>query len=128
MFLCGWVRMHVCKNAFKCAHVCRYALGLYHHRDNIVSRVICKLSGEHFPAEALILFLLQLTVPKNTQPEPRLSRKTQTCREMITYSVGLRQTGWVFICQSELMHPVCSIQPVCFTQSKLDACTNLGPF
>lgn len=25
------------------------------------------------------------------------------------------------------MHPVCSIQLVCFTQTKLDACTNLGP-
>ena len=119
-----------CVCAFKCAHVCRCALGLYHHRDNKVSRVICKLSGENFPAEALISFLLQLIAPKNTKSEPQLLRKTQTWRETITYSVGLRfssQTGWVFICQSPLMHAVCSIQLVCFTQTKLDACTNLGP-
>lgn len=130
MFVCGWVRMHACKRAFKCAHVCRCALGLYHHRDNKVSRVICKLSGENFSAEALISFLLQLTVPKNTKSESQLLRKTQTWRETITYSVGLRfssQTHWVFICQSQLMHPVCSIQLVCFTQPKLDACRNLGP-
>lgn len=61
--VCGWVRVHVCKRAFKCVHVCRCALGLYHHRDNKVSRVICKLSGENFPAEALISFLLQFIVP-----------------------------------------------------------------
>lgn len=124
------VRMHVCKCAFKHAHVCRCAPGLYHHGDNKVSRVICKLSGENFPAEALISFLLKLTVPKNTKLEPQLLRKTQTCRETITYPVGLRfssQTGWVFICQSRLMHAVCSIQLVCFTQNKVDPCTNLGP-
>lgn len=122
--------MHVCKHAFKCAHVCQCALGLYHHRDNKVSRVICKLSGENFAAETLISFLLQLIMPKNTKSESQLLRKTQTWRETITYSVGLRfssQTGRVFICQSQLMRPVCSIQLVCFTQTKLDACTNPGP-
>lgn len=56
--------MHECKRAFECARVCRCALGLYHHRDNKVSRVICKLSGEDFPAEALISFPLKLIVPK----------------------------------------------------------------
>lgn len=102
--LCLHVGGCACMCAFKCAHVCRCALGLYHHRDNKVSRVICKLSGENFPAEALISFLLQLIVPKNTKPEPQLLSKTQTWRETITYSAGLRfssQTGRVFICQSQ---------------------------
>lgn len=106
------------------APVCRCALGLYHRRDNKLSEVICKLSGENFPADALISFLLQFIVPKNTKSEPQLLRKTQTWIEAIIYSVGLRfRMG---ICQSQLMHPVCSIQLVCFTQTKLDACTNRG--
>lgn len=133
MVACGWVRTRECKCALKCAHVCRCALGLYHHRDNKLSRVICKLSGENFPAEALITFLLQLKVPKNTKSQSQLWRKAQTWSETITYSVGLccffffilSQTDTVFICQSQLMHPVCSIQLVCFTQTKLDVCTNL---
>ncbi len=65
----GWVHTHVCEPAFECAHVYRCALGLYHHRNNKVGRVICKLSGENFPAEALISFLLHLTEPKNTNME-----------------------------------------------------------
>lgn len=114
--------------AFKCAHVCRCALGLYHHRDNKVSQVICKLSGENFPAEALISFLRQLIVPKNTKSESLLLRKAQTWSRPITYSIGLyfsSQTDAVFICQSQLMHNVCSIQLICFTQTKQEACTNL---
>lgn len=129
MFLCGWLRIHVCKHAFKRAHVCRCALGLYLHRDNKVIRVICKQSGENFPAEALISLLLQLKVPKNTKSESQLLRKAQAWRELITYSVGLwfsSQTGAVFICQSQLMHSICLIQLVCFTQTKLDAFINLA--
>lgn len=57
------------KRALKCARVCLCALGLYHHGDNKVSGVICKLSGENVPAEALISFLLQLIASK-TQKSP----------------------------------------------------------
>lgn len=133
MFVCGWVGARVCVCASVRSSV-RMFVGVqwdYITTGTIKStRVICKLSGENFAAEALISFLLQLIVPKNTKSESQLLRKTQTWRETITYSVGLRfssQTGWVFICQSQLMHPVCSIQLVCFTQTQLDACTNVGP-
>lgn len=71
----GWVRTPVCKRAFKCARVCRCALGLYHRRDDKFSGVICKLSGENFPAEALISFLLRLRVPKNTKSQPLREKK-----------------------------------------------------
>lgn len=129
MYVGGWARVRACKLALKCAHVCRCALGLHHHRDNKVSRVICKLSGENFPAEARNLVPVAAhSALRHKIRASAVEKKTQTWRETITYSVGLHlssQTGWVFICQSQLMHPVCSIQPVCFTQTKLDARTNM---
>lgn len=79
----------ICASVHSSVHVCRCALGLYHYRDNKLSRVICKLSRENFPAEALITFLLQLIVPKNTKSQSQLWRKAQTWSETITDSVGL---------------------------------------
>lgn len=66
---------------------------------------------------------------KNAQSEPRLLRKAQTWREMITHTLWCH----VFFLSQSNAHSsvshsnasVCSIQPVCFAHTRLAAQTNV---
>lgn len=55
MFECGWVRVRVCTRAFKRAHVCHRALGLYHRRDNKVESSDMQAIWREFPSRSLNL-------------------------------------------------------------------------